>query len=156
MKPLPGLEVRPTARNGLGLFTTRAFRTGEQVCALDGRPVEGPNGPRFQVGPNEYIGPSGTVADAMNHSCSPNGWVQITPSYPVFALRDIAPGDEVVIDYSLNHTSEGVFFRCRCGSANCRRFVGGFGSISPWQQALYIQLGVVPPYILDAYLGRFI
>lgn len=151
MKPLTGLEVRSTLNNGLGLYAAQVFREGGRVCELGGQPVEA-GGPRFQVGADEYIGPAGTVADALNHSCNPNAWVEITKGYPVIAMRDIADGEEVTIDYSITHTADEKFFVCKCKAINCRRVVGGFDTIPAWQREHYITLRMVPAYVLDKFL----
>ncbi len=54
-----------------------------------------------------------------NHSCAPNARLAIRGGRVEFyALRDIAPGDEVTVDYGETH-HEGRL-RCRCGAPGCR------------------------------------
>jgi SET domain-containing protein len=61
-------------------------------------------------------------ADPMrytNHSCSPNARLCIRQGRVEFyALRDIAPGEEITVDYGLTH-HEGRL-RCRCNAPACR------------------------------------
>jgi SET domain-containing protein len=54
----------------------------------------------------------------INHSCEPNAFMRVVPGRKVafFAMRDIAPGEEVTIDYrDPNHP-----VTCRCGASRCR------------------------------------
>lgn len=61
-------------------------------------------------------------ADPMrytNHSCRPNARLCIRQGRVEFyALRDIAPGDEITVDYGETH-HEGRL-ACRCGAPGCR------------------------------------
>lgn len=61
-------------------------------------------------------------ADPMrytNHSCQPNARLCIRQGRVEFyALRSIAPGEEITVDYGETH-HEGKL-RCRCGVAGCR------------------------------------
>lgn len=53
-----------------------------------------------------------------NHSCAPNARLCIRAGRVEFyALRDIAPGEEVTVDYGETH-HEGRL-ACRCGAPNC-------------------------------------
>jgi hypothetical protein len=58
----------------------------------------------------------------LNHSCEPNVGVQ---GQIVFvALRDVAAGEELTIDYgTIGHAAEPM--ACRCGAAACRRTITG-------------------------------
>ncbi|XP_035897654.1 histone-lysine N-methyltransferase ash1 isoform X2 [Anopheles stephensi] len=66
----------------------------------------------------------------VNHSCAPNCEMQKWSvnglfRMALFALRDIAPNEELCYDYnfSLFNPSEGQ--PCRCGSEQCRGVIGG-------------------------------
>lgn len=55
----------------------------------------------------------------INHSCEPNTFMRRTKDRAEFyALRDIAKGEELTVDYGESH-HEGRL-RCRCGSPACR------------------------------------
>ncbi len=60
-------------------------------------------------------------ADPMrytNHSCKPNARLCIRQGRVEFyALRDIAPGEEITVDYGETH-HEGQL-KCRCGAPGC-------------------------------------
>lgn len=58
----------------------------------------------------------------INHSCEPNTFMRRTKDRCEFyALRDIAKGEELTVDYVESH-HEGRL-RCRCGAANCRGWI---------------------------------
>ncbi len=53
-----------------------------------------------------------------NHACTPNARLSIQGGRVEFyALRAIAPGEEITINYGETH-HEGTL-KCRCGAANC-------------------------------------
>ncbi len=54
----------------------------------------------------------------INHSCQPNTFMRRTKDRAEFyALRDIAKGEELTVDYRPSH-HEGRL-RCRCGTSGC-------------------------------------
>lgn len=58
----------------------------------------------------------------QNHSCNPNtGYDGLN----VVALRDIAPGEELTVDYASYCNDDAEPFACRCGAANCRGWIQG-------------------------------
>ena len=58
----------------------------------------------------------------INHSCDPNTFMRCTPERAEFyALRDIAPGEELTVDY-IESQHDGKL-RCRCGAAKCRGYL---------------------------------
>ena len=53
-----------------------------------------------------------------NHSCSPNAVLRIRQGrIELYAMRDIAPGEEITCNYGETH-HEGRL-ACRCGAPNC-------------------------------------
>jgi SET domain-containing protein len=55
----------------------------------------------------------------INHSCEPNTFFRCTPARAeVYALRDIAPGEELTVDYG--ETQHNGRLPCRCRAASCR------------------------------------
>jgi SET domain-containing protein len=55
----------------------------------------------------------------INHSCEPNTFFRCTPERAeIYALRDIARGEELTVDYGESQ-HEGTL-ACRCGAPRCR------------------------------------
>ena len=71
----------------------------------------------------------GNVSRLINSSCDPNcetqKWTDASTDETrvgIFALRDIAAGEELTYDYCFQHfgASADHSFRCECGAPNCR------------------------------------
>jgi len=55
----------------------------------------------------------------INHSCAPNTFFRCTPQRAeVYALRDIAAGEELTVDYG--ESQHNGRLPCRCGAPGCR------------------------------------
>ena len=69
-------------------------------------------------------GVNGNSIRFMNHSCEPNCETSLEGDKVfVYALRDIAPGEELTYDYNLHPgdpSDSPEAYACRCGSKNCR------------------------------------
>jgi len=120
------LFVRPTSSTGLGLHTQRSFQKGEAVFRLAGRerrfvsrtPWDGRAFPNWiLIGRDRWVEPTAPFT-ALNHSCDPNLAVRGLRDY--VALRDIAAGEELTVDYSILNDERHWSMRCLCGSALCR------------------------------------
>jgi SET domain-containing protein len=68
----------------------------------------------------------GNISRYINHSCDPNcvAWIEGQHIW-IDALRDIPPGEELAYDYEYDflpgYTVKDLdFYRCECGSRNCR------------------------------------
>ncbi len=123
-------EVKKTAATGLGLFTPKRFRRGERVFVLTGavrqfrsRSIDDACQKEnwFGIGEDRWIDPDAPYM-YLNHSCSPNLGIRGERDY--IALRDIAPGDELTIDYSLTEVDPYWRMECTCGEPHCRRVIG--------------------------------
>lgn len=65
------------------------------------------------------------LANLINHSCDPNVWMR--DEVTLIARRNIAPEEELTIDYAMFEGSEDYVapWECQCGSECCRgRFTG--------------------------------
>lgn len=58
----------------------------------------------------------------QNHSCAPNTAYR---GLNVYALRPIAPGEELTLDYATMMDDTLEPFACQCGAANCRGTIRG-------------------------------
>jgi hypothetical protein len=131
----PRLERRRSPIQGTGLFATAPIRRGEIVTIWGGtlfsddelhagiaRPmscvpiIDGLHLGSFKDQPE-------SLDEFMNHSCDPNLWLQ--DEVTLVAMRDIAEGEEVTIDYALWETDPGWRMKCLCHSPRCRDWISG-------------------------------
>jgi len=155
------LEIRGTPDKGVGVFATRPFSLLEVVLRFDGPRLKRSQMPfhipdeedhYLQVGPDDYLGPSGKVDDFVNHSCSPNcGVVIINDERPLLvALHPIRYGEELTFDYSTTSTDTDTWaLTCLCETSACRRVISGFAMLPRSVQERYIEMGIVPKYVID-------
>ena len=151
MDPAPGNQrgnmvsswISPKARKGIssgiagrGLFATERIGAGEIVAVKGGHivttrqlrdlPDPLPNS-EIQIAdglhlvalsPEEYE----PVMLFINHSCEPN--VGLAGNIVYVAMRDVAAGEELTIDYALfdDHDEQ---MTCHCNTASCRRAIDG-------------------------------
>jgi uncharacterized protein len=80
------------------------------------------------LAPGEYEG----VMMRVNHSCEPN--VGMGGNVLLVAMRDIAAGEELTIDYAMFLGDPGFAMACRCGTAACRGAVRGTDWMRPGVQ----------------------
>lgn len=168
--------LKETAGRGWGLFADREIRQGDQIWHVDlnglqkyslaelERAVE--REPELDGDHANYVGRGKyvietTPASYMNHSCNPNCVFRMKsiPVYDVYALKDIAEGEELTHDYTANAVDQfaGQGFwtlDCQCGSENCRGKVTGdfFEMPEDWQARYYPYL---PPSVKRKYRDRF-
>ncbi|HSP14876.1 MAG TPA: SET domain-containing protein-lysine N-methyltransferase [Thermoanaerobaculia bacterium] len=128
------IEVRSSSIEGLGIFAARPFRAGGRITRMNVvREVtpETPIRPDLGERIDHCSYPDGKVVliafpeRHVNHSCDPNAYERFEghTSFLV-ALRGVAKGEEITIDYNVNITN-GTAWPCRCGAARCRGEVAG-------------------------------
>ena len=123
MPPLSGLRVVRSAIDGYGVVATRAFAANELLAEVDGVAWrEGENvDDKYSLWVDE-----GLYFDMVdqtrwiNHSCDPNADVLVVgPTMLIVALREIAAGEEITVDYlnsfELDHSI------CKCRATSCRQ-----------------------------------
>lgn len=98
---------------------------GELICAEEAyRREQDPTRPgiyTFWTGDDWAIDGliEGNTARFINHCCVPSCDYRIENGRVfIHAARDLAPGEELTIDYS--YSAEGERVPCRCGSPGCR------------------------------------
>ena len=133
---MPDVEVRASPIEGLGVFAARAFRKGERIRRINVvREVTAEAPLRADLGerqdhcdyPDGRVVLLGFPDRHTNHSCDPTAWVLYEGQGEgawLVARRDLAPGDEITCDYSINVTG-GSTWPCHCGAARCRGEVTG-------------------------------
>ena len=144
----PKTEVRSSAIQGRGLFAAQPIGRGEIVAVKGGyvlttaewaalEPELG--SAEIQLTEDLVIAPvQGAHREGSmlftNHSCDPN--LAIQGQIVLVAMRDVAPGEELTIDWAT--TDDGEYaLDCRCGSPRCRGVVTGKDWMRPDLQHRY-------------------
>jgi len=124
------LIVRSSAIHAAGVFTLERIPKGSLVVEYTGTRMkhddadtlysERPYTYLFGVGDGTYVVDGYGMAMYLNHSCAPNCETEEDEDERVWirAIRDIAPGEELVYDYFL-YDGEGDA-PCTCGADRCR------------------------------------
>lgn len=133
-KKARSLAVKKSSLHGLGCFATVPFRKGHLIAEYAGekisrkeamRRMKRPDGTRIsELEAEWYIDGSvvGNQTQYINHSCDPNAdTVVIGGSLFIFALQEIALGEEITVDY-LN-SFEQDHSVCQCLTASCRQSI---------------------------------
>ena len=130
-------EVKSSETAGRGLFAKEAIRKSEVVSVRGGHILTRQMENEIMHKPDGYWGypiadefvlaPLNTqeVEDVMmflNHSCEPN--VGILGQIVFVAMRNIAIGEELTIDYAMFGADEEPI-RCNCRSSICRGLITG-------------------------------
>ncbi|KAF9968912.1 Histone-Lysine N-Methyltransferase ash1l [Actinomortierella ambigua] len=139
------LEVIWTEERGFGIRTTKPIKRGSLVIEYRGEVIsqklclermEGmyKNNKNFyflEYEKGEVVDAclKGTNARFVNHSCSPNSQIEKwflngEMSIGIFASQDIPAMTEITYDYNFSSFSGAHLQQCRCGSANCRGYIG--------------------------------
>lgn len=124
------LRVGRSRFAGRGLFATTAIAARAKIGEFEGEVIGIREARRRAKGRAivAIVELEGHALDAtdsprgfrfINHSCAPNTFMRCTPARAEFyALRDIAPGEELTVDYGHSHHDGRL--PCRCGAASCR------------------------------------
>lgn len=134
----PRLEIRPSLIEGRGCFARVALRgrkkiaeyTGEKITNAEAKRRAGRRRLRIcDVNGRWSLDGSrgGNGTHYINHSCEPNSYMKIVHDHILFmALRDIAAGEEITLDYHSTLHSDRK--RCTCGARSCRGTINKAGS----------------------------
>ncbi len=123
------LVVRPSPIHSVGVYTSTPIHKGTRIVEYAGPRITPEEADRRYDGiARTYLyglEDGKTIIDGeglgafLNHSCDPNCEVdEIKGRVWIFALRDIAAGEELVWDYNLYDDEEPA--PCHCGAKNCR------------------------------------
>jgi SET domain-containing protein len=143
---LPKLEIRTDKTiEGRGMFAREAIKKGELITVWGGDVVDRAHFEKLgehqvrqsaQVEENFYLVSSKPgPGDFINHSCDPNAGLD--GQIAIVAMRDIAAGEEVTIDYAMCDGDPNDSFECLCGSSICRHIVTGNDWMLPDLQKRY-------------------
>ena len=155
----PKTEKRGSPIAGRGLFAREAIAEGEIVAVKGGAIVdrEAFASIRADVSPAEiqieddlYIAPR--TADeveasilCLNHSCDPN--VGVRGQITFVAMRNVAAGSELTIDYAMIDGDPAERMECSCAAPSCRKVITGEDWRLPQLQRRYA--GHFSRYIQD-------
>jgi hypothetical protein len=123
------LVVRPSRIHAAGVFTTSLVRKGTRLVEYVGPRISPEEADRlYENAPRTYLyglEDGKTIIDGegigayLNHSCDPNCEIdEIKDRVWIFALHDIAAGEELLWDYNLYDDDDPA--PCHCGSSKCR------------------------------------
>jgi uncharacterized protein len=126
------LFVTKSPLHGRGCFATVRFLKGNRIAEYAGekisrkeamRRMKRLNGKHIsELEAEWYIDGSvgGNQTKYINHSCDPNAdAVVVRGSLFIFALREIAPGEEITVDYLNSFEQDQAV--CQCRTDSCRR-----------------------------------
>jgi SET domain-containing protein len=124
------VDVKPSRIDGQGAFAAEPVPARRKIGEVRGEAISVREARRrargcerimiVELSERRAIDASGS-ADPLrftNHSCRPNAVMRIRQGRVEFyAMRDIAPGEEITVNYGETH-HEGRL-RCRCGAPGC-------------------------------------
>lgn len=138
------IEVRRSRIHGQGLFSRRLIRKGARLIEYVGEKVTKAESNRRGLALYERSKATGGAsvfifelnethdldgeksynpARLANHSCDPNcEFVNENDQLYLYALRDIAKGEEITFDYGYD-MAHFLEHPCRCGADNCVGFI---------------------------------
>ena len=124
------LVVRPSPIHSVGVYASTPIRKGTRLVEYEGERITLEEADRRYDGVSRTylygLDDGKTVIDGhglgayLNHSCDPNCEVdEIKRRVWIFAIRDIAAGEELTYEYNL-YDSEDEEGDCHCGALQCR------------------------------------
>lgn len=142
-RPNPWFRLRRSRIQGTGAFATVDIPKGTRIIEYVGEHITNAEADRrypdddksarhhtflFTLNQRTVIDAAhhGNDARFINHSCDPNCDAVIENGHIwIYAIKPIPKGAELAYDYQFEHEPEYTeedlaFYRCRCGSANCR------------------------------------
>ena len=145
--------LKETGGKGKGVFTREHYEPGETILCFKGDIVGldevEDHGRYLQVGRRVFMGASGDIDDFVNHSCEPNCGVAMRRGKIVLiSIRDIKPKEELTFDYSTWMAYDYWEMDCMCENTHCRKKIKDFKYLSKELKQKYIDLNVVPDYVL--------
>jgi hypothetical protein len=115
------LVVRPSKIHSVGVFTSTPIRKGSRLLEYNGPRISPEKANELYDGVEDgktVIDGEG-IAAYLNHSCDPNCEIdEVKGRVWIFAIRDIAAGEELLWDYNLYDDEDPA--PCYCGSPQCR------------------------------------
>ena len=146
------------SKNEKGVFANKSFKKNERIIEFAGKLLKFEQFPEYytkfedycvQIGKNLYLGPSGSIDDFFNHSCSPNSGLIVKDEKAfLIAIKKIKKGEEVTWDYSTTMDEDSWEIDCNCSDESCRKKIRDFKYLPKKIQQKYAKLEIVPEYLL--------
>lgn len=141
---------------GWGLFVDRPIKQGERLLTFTGPEIslaETLERGHFsfyavQVGLGRYLDVEG-CGGFVNHACEPSCAMRGVAD--LVALRDLEPGTEVTMDYSMSMLADAETMVCGCGSPKCRKVIASFDELPAVTREEFLRQGVVADFIVRHY-----
>ncbi|MEO5882734.1 MAG: SET domain-containing protein-lysine N-methyltransferase [Caldimonas sp.] len=124
------VAVGPSAIDGTGAFAAEAIPARRKIGEIRGQAISVPEARQrarnlarimiVEVSERRAVDASRSTGPLRftNHSCAPNAVLRIRQGrIEIYAMRDLAAGEELTIDYGESH--HGGRLVCRCGALRC-------------------------------------
>lgn len=144
---------------GKAVFAAKNYKKDDVIVVFEGpivgkkdlpKNLHGKRDRYVQVGLGEYMGPSRTTDDYINHSCDPNSGLKFTDfGILLIAIKAIKVGEEITWDYSTTMHDDNWTMDCLCGSKKCRKVIKEFRNLPTPLKKKYKKLGILPKYNAD-------
>lgn len=118
-----GLLVCASPEVGLGVVTLQPAKAGEILDRFTGEIGPDITQHSLQVAPGLHISQTRFIG-YLSHGCEPNCRLDMQ-RFELIALRDLAAGELLTIDYAATEDVLHIQFACHCGADQCRRWITG-------------------------------
>ena len=125
-----GLSLAKSKIHGKGCFATTAFDQHQQIAEYVGERISSAEAERRRCAQGKQCicdvdsewsidgSRGGNGSQCINHSCQPNAYVIVSEQRIfIHALREIAPGEEITVDYRYELYSDQI--KCSCQMDVC-------------------------------------
>jgi SET domain-containing protein len=124
------LRIRPSKIHRYGVYAEERIPANKKVIEYTGERVNRKEAKKRGEGNFTYLfavdaywtldgAVGGSGAEIINHSCEPNLISRVMKGHILYmSLREIEPGEELLIDYNFATNIECT--PCACGATNCR------------------------------------
>jgi len=136
---------------GLRVTCTAPIAPGQALFRVTGRPVRRADKYSIQISAYAHLTPDGAPWSLVNHACRPNAAIHFETG-ELYALRPVAPGEELGWNYLTTEWELSCPFECGCGAAECEHTIRGFKYLSSDRRMALFPL--LSPYLRSLALQR--
>ena len=115
--------VQTTDGRGMGVRTLTSFRRGDMICKISGIVINERRLHTLQITPHSHLYDP-YFSGLLLHCCDPNVFLDMS-DFELWAIKDIAAGKLLQMDYASTEDILMRQFACRCGAPNCRGWITG-------------------------------